>query len=467
VRGLLFQSDPLGEFGLIVGTGLIYRLINRTLRSGLSMLVCDRINAGLRLVLFLVTAGVLGYPVGLLRFIVSLVCALSIKNPWQRWSASVAILWVLDPVLLTSMTVLIPLFFQALTLLQVDAWSRRIGFGWLQAIVWHRVSPLLTLGYPLWQTGITFAIFAVWVGTLLPNLQGMLLVGFEGLQAVTQILREGWILRGHASIPLLAVGLVIMKLGQWTPRYRSAWLMAGLVWLPGLSAPWLATLTVIDVGQGNAILLSAPLNRSVVLIDTGRAFALREVTSILDQAGIAAIDALVLTHDDADHSENHPALMADYRVKSMVTTSQDVVLDAMALSALDASVSNPDDNQRSLVYGVVWGNTRFLLTGDADVSNERALLRRYPNVRTDVLVVGHHGSASSTGSNWLGTLQPRLAVISVGSNAYGHPAPSVINRLAAFQIPTVTTFHEGTLRFIITPWGTLMITDSWKLKVLR
>jgi beta-lactamase superfamily II metal-dependent hydrolase len=466
-RMLLFQSDPLSEFGLIVGTGLIYRLVNQSLRSVLSLVFREATNNGWRLGLYFILAWILGYPIGLLRFLVSTVCVMTIKNRWNRWSACVAVLWMIDSCLLTSMAVLIPLFFQALSTLQMEGWSSRVSFGWFQGLVWHRVSLLLTLMYPIWQWGVTLGFVCVWIGTFLPGFQGLTVVGVRGLSEVMRWVKEVWTLRGHASIPTLTALLMVLKLAKWTPHLRAAWLFAGLVWLPGLSAPWLATLSVIDVGQGNAVLLSSPWNRSVVLIDTGRSFALRKVTSILDQNGIARIDTLVITHDDADHRENLGALMKDYRWSSLITTPQDHDLEAVRLTSLDASVLNPDENQRSLVFGITWGTTRFLLMGDADGSNEQALLSRYPQLRTDVLLLGHHGSASSTTDDWLGSLQPRLAVISVGSNRYGHPAPSVLDRLKAFQIPTLTTHKEGTLRFIITPWGTLLLTDSWNLKVLR
>jgi beta-lactamase superfamily II metal-dependent hydrolase len=466
-RLLLFQSDPLSEFGLIVGTGLIYRIINQGLRSFLSIFVRESTNTGLRIGLYGLMAWFLGYPIGLLRFLVSFVCAIAFKNRWNRWNASVVLLWGLDPHLLTSMAVLIPLFFHAISTLQVDEWTRRVGFGWFQGLIWYRVSPILTLGFPLWQLGITLGVLSVWIGTLFPDFQGWIVGGVKGFSAIMRWATGIWVLRGSVTIPSLTAVWIALKLAQWTPRLRAAWLLAGLVWLPGLSAPWLASLTIIDVGQGNAVLLSSPWNRSVVLIDTGRSFALRNVTSILDQYGIARINALVITHADADHAENLEPLFMDYQVKSLITTPQDLDLEDVKLSSLDASVPHPDDNQRSLVYGVAWGTTRFLLTGDADASNEQALLSRYPKLRTDVLLVGHHGSASSTTNEWLGSLQPRLAVISVGSNRYGHPAPSILDRLKAFQIPTMTTREEGTVRFIMTPWGTLLFTDSWNLKVLR
>lgn len=467
VRKLLFQSDPLGEWGLIAGTGLVYTLIHRSLGTLFSGFLRDSANSSVRLMMWFGLTVVLGYPLSLLRFVVSLLTGWIIKDRWERWTSSIIVFWLLDPSLLTSMTILIPLLFQAFGLFKRDVGLRGVGFTLFQGLLWHRVSPLITLGFPIWRKAMVISILGVWLGTLIPCVQPWVVDGVLLLEFLMRELTEFWVLRGQVTIPfLVALGLV-WRISLWTPRIRAAWLLAVTVYLPGLSAPWLASVTVIDVGQGNAILLSSPLNQSVVLIDTGRSFALRQVTETLDRLGISELDVVILTHDDADHAENYAALSTDYRVLSLVTSARDVDLKDLVLVALDASVPSPNDNQQSLVYGLKWGSTRFVMTGDADMTNESALISRYPELRTDVLVVGHHGSAGSTSSEWLGTLQPRLAIISVGENSYGHPSPKMLDRLLAFHIPYLTTRQEGNIRFIMAPWGTILITDSWKLKVLR
>lgn len=467
VRKLLFQSDLLGVWGLITGTGLIYAMIHRSLGALFSLILRDPVNAGVRLFLWIGLAVMLGYPIGLLRFVVSALTGRLIKDRWMRWTTSVAVLWLLDPSLLCSMTVLIPLFFQVLGLLRTEASLRSVSFTLLQGVLWHRVSPLVTLGYPVWRMGLMLSVLGVWIATPFTVFQGPVTSGVMILASVMRAMTHFWILRGHFSVPVLMALWGAWKISKWTPRLRAAWILAVVIYLPGLSAPWLASVTVIDVGQGNAVLLSSPFNRSVVLIDTGRSFALREVNQTLDHLGILRLDALILTHDDIDHTENQRALCEDYRVRSVLRTADDLVLSDLALTSLDASVASPSDNQRSLVFGFKWENTRFVFTGDADMTNEAALISRYPHLRTEVLLVGHHGSSGSTSSEWLGTLQPRLVIISVGSNAYGHPALAVLDRLAAFHIPVLTTRNEGSIRFVMTPWATILITDSWKLKVLR
>jgi beta-lactamase superfamily II metal-dependent hydrolase len=466
VLKLLFQSDPLGEYGIILGTGLIYSLINRILRSGLSLIVKDRVNAGLRLGGFLLWIIYLGYPLSLLRYVVSLGCSISIKNPWMRWSGSVAILWLLHPIYLRSPTVLIPLFFQLLGVLRVDTLVRGLGFSVLQGFMWHRVSPLATISYSWLRQVLGGMILLVWLATPFPFLQPIILAFFNGVDRITSILESVWVVRGQASLLNLVLLVILFKTARKSSWKLAAGLTVMLLWMPILSAPWLPTLTIIDVGQGNAVLISTPLNQTVVLIDTGRANAYPKLTSVLDAQGIQSIDALILTHADADHAENADMLTRDYRVRRLITKPIDVRTETLWLSALDASLIDPTENQSSLVYGFKWGRTRYLLMGDAEISNERALLARYPNLETEVLLIGHHGSTTSTSSPWIGTLKPQLALISVGHNGYGHPSPEVMDRLSTSHIPIYTTRNDGSIRFLSTPWMTIVITDSWKLKVL-
>lgn len=466
VKAVLFQSDPEGLFGIILGTGLIFALINRLLMSLFSLFLRERINAILRFELFVGLAIFLGFPLALLRYVISFGCALTIKNRWLRWCVSVGMFWVLNPLYLTSMTILIPLFFQLMGLLNIPSVSRGLSFSVLQGFVWHRTFPLTTLSYGVLRTAFAGLIVSIWIATVVPSLQSSVIMMFNYLEQGIGILNSLWEVHGEGSM----LSWIVLSAGLHVARKNAKVLPLSLavllLWMPLLSAPWFDTLTVIDVGQGNAVLLSTPFNQSVVLIDTGRASAYASLASVLNRSGVMRMDALILTHEDADHAENADSIKRDYRIRQFITTSQDIKLPSLWLTALDASVSHPTDNQSSLVYGIRWGDHRFLLMGDAEVTNERALLARYPKLKADVVLLGHHGSASSTSDLWLGSLEPQMALISVGRNGYGHPHPSVIKRLSDFHIPTLTTLTEGSLRFIITPWMTILVTDSWKLKIL-
>ena len=466
IKALLFQSDPVGKFGIILGTGLVLGLINRLLRSALSLMMRDSVNASLRFGLFLSVAFYLGFPLALLRYVVSLGCLLTLKNRWLRWSISVALLWLLNPFYLTSMAVLIPLFFQLMGLLKVHSLTRSLGFSVFQGFIWHRVFPLTTLSYGLLRPVFGGVIITLWMATVVPVLQPWVIDIANRLDYISAWLNQLWVVSGQASLPNILMLVSILRIGRRSPIWMASGFVVFLLWMPLLSAPWLATLSVVDVGQGNAVLITSPLNQSVVLIDTGRPTAYPQLKKVLDANGIDQVDALILTHDDADHAGNVDQLNIDYRIRKTVTTRTDLKLNAMWLFALDASVENPSENQSSLVYGLQWGGTRMIVMGDAEVANERALLARYPRLSADVVLIGHHGSATSTSEAWIGTLQPQVALISVGRNGYGHPSPNVLKTLSAFHVLSLSTLSEGTIRLMITPFGTIIITDSWKLKVL-
>ena len=102
-----------------------------------------------------------------------------------------------------------------------------------------------------------------------------------------------------------------------------------------------------------------------------------------------------------------------------------------------------DVNEDSVVLLVEYGAFQALFAGDAGFPAEAAV--RPELSRVDVLKVGHHGSRGSTGDDWLNALRPRLAIISVGQNDYGHPAPATLARLAAHGIPVRRTDRDGTV----------------------
>jgi beta-lactamase superfamily II metal-dependent hydrolase len=117
-------------------------------------------------------------------------------------------------------------------------------------------------------------------------------------------------------------------------------------------------------------------------------------------------------------------------------------------------VGNADDtNAGSAVVSVVYGTTRFLLTGDSPQEVEEYLValdgtKENNQLKADVLKLGHHGSRTSTSPAFLTAVQPTWAIISRGcDNTYGHPHKEVLDLLAGFKIPTLDTCAEGSIVF--------------------
>ena len=241
-------------------------------------------------------------------------------------------------------------------------------------------------------------------------------------------------------------------------------------------------LHVLDVGQGDAILLRTDAGRWV-LFDAGPAWngsdAGRRVVIpyILRRGG--SLDSFVLSHPHNDHvggaasvlSAMHPhrywdaafaggaeayiASLAVARKEGIewhrVPAGDSVGIDGVMLSFLAPdsawTVGLKDPNLASTIALVRYGVVRFLLVGDAERAEEDWLLAHYPNeLRSDVLKVGHHGSSTSSSDEFLAAVHPALAVISVGAgNKYGHPSGDVIRALARVGAEVLRTDEAGTI----------------------
>jgi competence protein ComEC len=224
--------------------------------------------------------------------------------------------------------------------------------------------------------------------------------------------------------------------------------------------------TVLDVGQGNATLLEAP--GFAALVDAGPIDA--RVAWRLRALGIRHLDALVLSHPQADHVGGAADVLERLRVGRVLDPGlpSDEQFEQQALAAarrrevpvvrgrrgftLRAGafalrvlgprhvVAGEDPNAAAIVVLAEWGACRVLMPADAEAPVELPL--DPPHV--DVLVVAHHGSADPALPALLRRVRPRLAVISVGAhNAYGHPATSTLVALAAAGVPVERTDRDG------------------------
>lgn len=235
----------------------------------------------------------------------------------------------------------------------------------------------------------------------------------------------------------------------------------------------------LDVGQGDAILVTTP-DGYEMLIDGGRdSSVLRELSkqrSFFDKQ----IDVVVSTHPDLDHIAGLVDVLERYQVGTIVMTSNEgdsgvaetfslaapkedaqiILADAGQVIALGSHTqvqifaptgdeSKLESNTASIVTRVVYGDTSFMLTGDAPMEIEDYLVRTYgTQLNSDVLKLGHHGSKTSTSDMWLDTVTPKYAVVSAGiDNSYGHPHQDVMQRVFARNIETSHTGTDGTITF--------------------
>lgn len=266
------------------------------------------------------------------------------------------------------------------------------------------------------------------------------------------------------------------------PPLVAATVIAGLalfVWVDLLSpAPGDLRVSVLDVGQGDAILIEAPSGLRV-LVDGGPSGprllqALGEVLPAAERR----IDLVVLTHAHDDHVTGLVDLVERYQVKlalaaapvspSAAYEAWERALERRAVPVrppaagewLDLGggarlevlhpaatpISGGDEvNNNSIVLRLTHGRLAFLLTGDLEAEGERWLLQEWGDLRAQVLKVAHHGSDSSSREEFLAAVRPSLAVISVGdSNPYGHPSPTALLRLVDLHL--LRTDVNGSVR---------------------
>ena len=343
------------------------------------------------------------------------------------------------------------------------------------------------------------AVFASLASHTVAGGAGLALAGLEHVADIAASLPGGRITGtpGVAfAVPwVLALGAAGWVISGGRPArgrvLRVAWVGAG-VWC-AWAVPWThlfpraawagdagrLAIHVLDVGQGDAIAIRTPRGRWMVVdagprtptADAGR----RVVLPFLRRHGVRQLDVLVVTHGDADHLGGVPALERALEPTLVLEPGQPlgtrlylehlVAVDAVGirwaptrqgdsllLDSVLVTVLHPSDewmatqlepNENSVVLRVRYRGFVALLTGDAGHVTEDRLLRDVG--RADLLKVGHHGSAGSTGEAWVGTLRPAAAVISVGDNRYGHPDPGVLDRLARHGIAVFRTDRGGTV----------------------
>jgi competence protein ComEC len=213
----------------------------------------------------------------------------------------------------------------------------------------------------------------------------------------------------------------------------------------------------LNVGQGDSILVITPYAKEAILVDTGgsKFFEVSKSRTIpyLKSLGIKKLDYVIITHDDFDHNGSLPYLINNFNVCEVVDGQN---FEKVAfMKNLNYGSGYLDDNNRSAVLIFEINKKVFLLTGDIDSSVEKNLnFDDYPKI--NILKVAHHGSRFSTSKEFLETINPDIAIISVGlNNIYNHPHPSVMERLTSKGVSIFRTDKDGTIVFIFNQFSIL------------
>lgn len=239
----------------------------------------------------------------------------------------------------------------------------------------------------------------------------------------------------------------------------------------------------LDIGQGDAIYIEAP-NKKQVLIDTGPSPAtLAKLSKVMPFAD-RSLDLVILTHRDQDHIGGASLLFETYEIDNILMTDQSsetslsleldrkiersnlnkiiahrgqrFILDADRKIYLDIlfpnrNISDFESNETSIVSKLSYGQKSFLFVGDSTIYNESLIVwnEQDKTIDSDVLLLGHHGSKTSSSLFWLEKVSPDLAIISAGkNNRFGHPAEEILDRLSKSKTPKLITFEEGNITLL-------------------
>lgn len=229
----------------------------------------------------------------------------------------------------------------------------------------------------------------------------------------------------------------------------------------------------LDVGQGSSQLLISPSGKTM-LIDAGNNDQEQNMIDYLQKYGVDRLDIIIGTHPDADHIGGLDRVIDQMdvgdiympRVQSNTKTFESLLKsisskglkvknarsgltlnwDEQVTVNMVAPVNTSEDkNNMSAVVKVTYGSTSFLLTGDAERESEADMISSGVDLQADVMLVGHHGSKSSTTAAFLKQVKPKYGVIQVGENSYGHPKQTILDRLNKAGVEVYRNDLHGTI----------------------
>lgn len=348
------------------------------------------------------------------------------------------------------------------------------------------IVPLGLLGLLSWLCSLSVLAHFFWVLAIhVINVMDALLEQFQSWPAAS----VDWALPSGFSLLclLLALFCAVQPL-QWRLRLLVPVFLLPLFFSDAEVAPNALRLTVIDVGQGLAVLVETRQHR--LLYDTGPALGAtadagrRFVVPVLHQRRVYALDHLLLSHDDNDHTGGALSVLEAMSVQQGsgarpaslqghvhipwqdCRAGQQWQWDGWDFSVLyptaEENLVADKDNNRSCVLMIRRGHAAVILPGDLESRGEQWLMARMPAsaLQASVLVLGHHGSRNASSADFLAAVAPQWAIVSAGyRNQFHHPSPVLLERLRTAGIAWRNTADSGAITVMLDASGSVALEE--------
>lgn len=407
------------------------------------------------------------YQFSIFRILVYTLIKLLVRNRRLRFSIYMMILLLIVPSGLGDRGFSVPIIFQLISFMKADKHTRTFV-------------QTLFIFYAFSHFNLLEQFIRKRSRTILGFILGCIIFGFkytpvletcnkflERINSMHSNLFHAFTLRGKLSI-LVFLCLAAIHM-YFTHRFpKSKWGCYLLILIVPVYYWWypVVTVTFIDVGQGDAIVLKS--HCETILIDTGHASQYYKLKTGLFNLGIKTIDKLIITHPDDDHNGNATRLVSDFKVIETIDRKEQVIETAdFKLNGLLDHVHYEQANQNSRVlYFTVFG-VSFLLTGDITSEEEHTLIKNYPGLQADVLKLAHHGSKTSSTLEFLTQIQAQYAIASAQASQYNHPHDSVKRNLTLVKTKLLTTEIHGSITFTFYNKIKFLTTTSQEFDIIN
>jgi competence protein ComEC len=387
-------------------------------------------------------------------------------------------------------------------------WAVTAGLVPLTLLLFGQVSVVSPLANAVAIPLVSFAVTPLALaGSMMPGPPGdwLLLLAHRAVEMLAWLLHQMAVWPGavwrapapQAWVFVLGLGGTLWMLMPrgWPHRWAGAVaLLPMLLQVPERPPASTFRVTAFDVGQGMALLVETERHR--LLYDTGPAYApgadggSRVILPYLRMRGIAALDGIVVSHSDTDHTGGAQAVLegvdtgwvasslpADHAIVRAAghhvrcAAGQHWEWDGITFDMLHPTRASYDalqlkTNARSCTLRISNGRRTVLLAGDIEAPQEAALLERARDrLRADVLLAPHHGSGTSSTQAFLEAVQPDIAIFQVGfRNRYHHPKPAVYERYGALGIQRLRTDDTGAITLT---FGAAVDTRTYRVEHAR